>query len=98
MPLAQVFGFPLARGEDFRRASFSARRRQRSAYSSFNCSRQNSPIMLTIVCAALEALSLSICFLVAGRSGDRGFTRDLGFGIAVSIVNVSFEMFETGKE
>src|SRR3954463_106355 len=76
IPLAQVFGLPLSRGEGRLRASFSASLRHSSAYSSLRCSRQNgsiSPMMVVSTSAAASfgfALGLGLAFgALAGTVG-----------------------------
>src|SRR5208337_4624662 len=48
IPQAQVSGLPPSKGEGRLRASFSAKRRHRTAYSSLSCSRQNWSVIATI--------------------------------------------------
>src|SRR4051812_20863393 len=48
IPQAQVSGLPPSRGDGRLRASFSASPRQRTAYSSLRCSRQNWSVIATM--------------------------------------------------
>src|SRR5207245_1685581 len=94
IPLAQVLGVPLRRGEGRLRASVSASLRDRTAYSSFKCSRQNRSIMPVMVVSTSAVASIGFAL---GRGLAGAFAGTIGLAEMGSDVTIPCRAFASLK-